>query len=197
MQKDKLKNTMRFCSTAKYTHSKQGFTLIEMLIALAVAGILAMIVWPQYTQSVRTQVLSKPADELYSRLRGFRQIALDKGRTVTVSVKDADGNNTLDDSWNAGVIAFFDDDSDGLWDATEETVGGSSSYDSNLVFSVEGSSDPSQLTRSIRFNSTGIAAFAGTGRFSVCDNNQTEENGWEININISGIIRKAPYSGCD
>ncbi|MCE9536827.1 MAG: GspH/FimT family pseudopilin [Nitrospirae bacterium] len=81
---------------------EQGWSLTELLIVLAIMGIMTMLAGPSYqTMTTRTQARSATA-EIASELRLARQLAMARrerlrvifdreGRTVTIQRADAEG----------------------------------------------------------------------------------------------------------
>ena len=73
----------------------KGFTLIEMLVVVALMGIFLAIAAPNFASLIRTNRVQAAADELVGILQYARAEAITRGVTVTLT---ADSENT----WNAG-----------------------------------------------------------------------------------------------
>ena len=81
---------------------EQGWSLAELLIVLAIMGVMTMLAWPSYqTLTARAQARSATA-EIASELRLARQLAMARrerlrvifdrdGRTITLRRADAEG----------------------------------------------------------------------------------------------------------
>ncbi|BFM08982.1 GspH/FimT family pseudopilin [Halioxenophilus aromaticivorans] len=88
-----------------------GFTLVQLLITLAIASVLSGIALPNFSQLYAQHQATTAANELLSQLRFARTHALSQGRYVSVCAigeQDKCGTN-----WARGLYAFYDDDSDG------------------------------------------------------------------------------------
>lgn len=75
-----------------------GFTLIELTVTLAIAGMLMYFAIPAYSDFSRRQSLSNETNDLLSDLGFARSLAIENGSNVTVTSTDGDVNWT--NGWN-------------------------------------------------------------------------------------------------
>ncbi len=68
----------------KHKHIIRGFTLVELMVALAIAGILVSYGLPSYTRFAKRQSLSTETNNLLSDLNFARNLAIDKGTNVSL-----------------------------------------------------------------------------------------------------------------
>ncbi|MFK8011656.1 MAG: GspH/FimT family pseudopilin [Marinicellaceae bacterium] len=83
-----------------------GFSLIELVVTLAIAGILMYYAIPAYSDFSKRQTLSNQTNDLLGDLGFARSLAIENGSVVTVT--SANGNN-----WSNG------------WDISETSADGS------------------------------------------------------------------------
>lgn len=84
-----------------------GFTLVELLMTLAVAAVLATIAVPSFTATIRHSRAVTTVNELHTALNFARHSAITRNSYV-VLCKSADGkrcNHALPD-WNSGWLVF-------------------------------------------------------------------------------------------
>ena len=70
-----------------------GFTMIEMMITLAVAGVLALLAAPAMTTLIQTQQARTAASELHGALNFARSEALKRGVSIEVVPVSGDWKN--------------------------------------------------------------------------------------------------------
>lgn len=90
------------CHMAK----EQGLTLLELLIALAVAAVLASLAAPNFNSFIQHNRAAAQVNTLAGTLNYARSTAITRNRAVTLC-RSADGhqcNHQLE--WNAGWIVF-------------------------------------------------------------------------------------------
>ena len=75
-----------------------GFTLIELVVTLGIAGILMYFAIPSYREFSQRQALSNETNDLLSDLGFARSLAIENGSRVTVTSVDGDINWT--NGWN-------------------------------------------------------------------------------------------------
>lgn len=75
------------------SRSHRGFTLIEMMITIAVAAILMAIVVPSFRTFTLSQRVKSGSFDLYSTLMLARSEAVKRRATVTVAASAANWNN--------------------------------------------------------------------------------------------------------
>lgn len=68
----------------------QGFTLVELMITVALLAIMAMIAVPSFTQFTQNNQLQAKAEELQSFLQAARTEAVVKRAVITLKAKDTD-----------------------------------------------------------------------------------------------------------
>lgn len=74
-------------------HKNQGFTLLEILIALAIAGILAALTLPNLLAWLNSNRVQEATDAIQSALRDAQKQAIRRGRSCTINFTNGTSNN--------------------------------------------------------------------------------------------------------
>lgn len=86
---------------------RNGFTLIELMIVIAVAAVLLSVAVPSFQETVRNNRLAANVNEVISALNMARSEAIKRGAPVTVCKGTAAGCNTAA-AWENGWVVFAD-----------------------------------------------------------------------------------------
>lgn len=99
-----------------YCARELGFTLIELMVTLAMVAILMTVAVPSFTTFQRNAELTSFSNSLLSGINAARGEAMKRGRNAMVVPGDGA-------SWNSGWTVFVDMNRDGAYDeATDITV---------------------------------------------------------------------------
>ena len=104
--------------------SGRGFTLLELMVTLAVAAILIAVGAPALTSTVRQNRAVSEANNLVSLLTLARSEAIKRNRQITMC-KTADGTSCSTSptvKWNEGALIFMDLDCDETLDTSAVTT---------------------------------------------------------------------------
>lgn len=146
----------------------RGFTLAELVVILAIAGVLAALVAPTLSSYARTSALQAAARELATSINLGRQIAISQNTTVCVEV--ATVTNIRLRTGGCGGTIWTGPGTDGsgairISDASALHL----STTGNVVFTSLGAASPAgtyTLTNPVN-NGTRTVVVAATGRVSV------------------------------
>jgi type IV fimbrial biogenesis protein FimT len=94
---------------AFFTRSRRsGFTLIELMVVIAIASILAMLAIPSFIDMIQRNRVSGEVNSFVGDLQYARSEAIQHGQSVTLC-PSSDGLNCLGaNQWNLGWIVFSD-----------------------------------------------------------------------------------------
>ncbi|MEM7251174.1 MAG: GspH/FimT family pseudopilin [Pseudomonadota bacterium] len=112
---------------------QSGFTIPELMATLAVAGILAALAAPSFTDFIANERLRSAANDMVAMMFTARTEAIKRNRRVTVCKLSTTGANectaancacdaTAGNDWSNGWMSFVDDNSDGSLTAGEEVL---------------------------------------------------------------------------
>jgi prepilin-type N-terminal cleavage/methylation domain-containing protein len=74
-------------------HKNQGFTLLEILVALAITGILAALTLPNLLAWLNSNKVQEATDSIQSALRDAQRQAIRRGRICTINFTNGTGTN--------------------------------------------------------------------------------------------------------
>ena len=95
----------------------RGFTLIELMVTLAIAAVLMLVAIPSMTAYKRNAELTSATNTLLSAINSARGEAMKRGMNAMV-VPTGNGS-----SWNTGWVVFVDKDRTQVYDAAaDQTV---------------------------------------------------------------------------
>jgi type IV fimbrial biogenesis protein FimT len=89
---------------------KRGFTLIELMVTMAILVILATLAAPSFQQTIASSRLTSTTNELFTSLTQARTDAVRQGKRMTICVSN-DGSSCATAStvtWSAGWISWPD-----------------------------------------------------------------------------------------
>jgi type IV fimbrial biogenesis protein FimT len=101
-----------------------GFTIIELMIALAMVAIIVSIGMPSFTQMVANQRLTSLANDLVGDVLFARSEAAGRGARVTICAS-ANGSTCLGTTpadWSRGRLVFSDINANGALDTGEPII---------------------------------------------------------------------------
>lgn len=104
-----------------------GFTLIELVATLVIAGILVALAAPRFSDLVLGDRLTSQANELVLDLNIARSEAIKRGEAVTVCKQDpaqtaAKCNTVTGATWSGGWVTFMDSNGDSQVSAGEKIL---------------------------------------------------------------------------
>lgn len=191
------------------TETARGFTLIELMVTIAVIAIMAALAVPQLNSFMRSNRLTSQINSFVSALQVARSEAVKRGAHVVVCAS-SDQQKCDTTQWELGWIVFVDDSSNPFTFAapTNPTasqilrVGGKLGGDDTLRDSL--SAAGTNTTGAIIYKASGapITSTANTSgnTFTLCDpgdaadpNNTSnrQKRARAVNIRVSGLISLA------
>ncbi|MCG6866333.1 MAG: GspH/FimT family pseudopilin [Thiogranum sp.] len=154
---------------------ENGFTLVELIVTLAIAAILMTVAVPSFMTTIKNNRLITDANRLVSSVGLARSEAIKQGRTATVCVSADQATCTGETDWTLGWMVWVDVNGNAAFDAGEER-GFAAAFPGNGVTFTSGASQ-------IQFTPQGAATAAAT--LDLCDD-RAGETGRRINVSNTG-----------
>lgn len=181
-----------------------GFTLLELLVALAIAGILLGIGVPSFNQAVNESRISSQYNAMVGSLYLARSEAIKGPGDVTVCPRSAKGSSQCGNNsdWVNGWLVFLDytsvpGEANANIDAGDEIISVVAAIkgDNNVVAigSQTNSAADAQEVSFVRYTQNGGTLWRGAS-VVVCDAGRGSEFSRAINIVLTGDIRRGRIS---
>lgn len=168
--------------------TQSAFTLIELMVTIAIAGILLAIAVPSFSELVSNNRLSARSNEMVSAIAFARSEAMKRGRPVTLCRSANSGSGvetgwscaTGSGGWETGWVVFVDTDNDGVADVGEPRLRGKEGF-GTTAYTMRGTSN---IANRITFTDQGMTALDSDGTLTVCDTHRRVSR--QISIAITG-----------
>lgn len=155
-----------------YKKSNTGFTLIEIMVTLAIVGIFASIALPSFSKLIETNRITTATNELVSNLILTKSEALKRTNSVTLCPSSNQETCNTNKEYSTGWVIFLDCADVGKMNAG--TIAGCGPNNREEVIKVSDGFDSLFMTNNVQkavtFNYTGRPAGVSTfniGRVSV------------------------------
>lgn len=150
-----------------------GFTLIELMVTLAVAAIMMTMAVPSFTSMTKNNRLTTQTNQLVTALNLARSEAINRRATINVVATDASSSGN---EWGKGWSVVID--------------GGATL---RIFQSLEGGStlDSTNSVTTIQYQASGRANVTDT--FTMCDD-RSGETGRQISILTTGRVTTSPVT---
>lgn len=158
---------------------RNGFTLIEMMMTIAIAVILLMIAVPGFQQLLVTNRITTQTNNLISDLAVARSEAIKRGIRVTVCRTNIDSNCVSGAAWGDGRLIFPDGGTAGTVDGTDAVLRYAEPLPGGLTLVPQGAF----TSAFVQYTATGTATPTGTLR--LC---KSGYKGRDITISTTGRV---------
>jgi type IV fimbrial biogenesis protein FimT len=171
----------------------RGFTLVELMVTIAIAAVLMLVAAPTYMDARRNALLSDTVDSLVSSAASARAAALKSGRDAYVQVLDAGVG------WRSGWVVYVDNNWNEQFDAgTDEMVLRQEALPTEVTVGTSGTSTLS--SGYIRYIGSGFPRSKSSPAVAVGGALSMETSSRKINITLepAGRLRscRAGSTGC-
>lgn len=135
-------------------HGNRGFTLIELMVTMALAAVLMAIAAPSFVQYQRNSELTSLTNSLLAAINAAKGEAMKTGRNAFII--------PLGTGWNSGWVVYVDTNRDNSFtEGTDITVQKQDAVKS--YFSITGNNIAAGSSPYIKFDSTGYSTDNSAG----------------------------------
>jgi type IV fimbrial biogenesis protein FimT len=170
---------------------QHGFTIIELLVTLAILALLVGIGLPSMQETVKQNRIQGILENFSTAIKYTRSEAV--GQRANVSICASSNQSSCTGSWQQGWIIFSDVDGAGDFDSGTDTllrVG--EAIETGYTLSFDYSSSPTSITFSGRGSTTGH-----TGTIKLCEPGKVAKYARGIILQRTGSLRFSVDSDLD
>ncbi len=164
-------------SVRRASSIQKGLTLIELIVGIAILGIMAAIAIPSFTETIQSNRQAANVNSFLASLKFARSEAIKRSATITVCKSSNQSScNIQGNIWENGWIVFFDRNGDGIRtvtstpDTNETLLRANASLNSGLTLR-----PTATFNNNITYTSKGINQDITAGLFSFCDGRGASE----------------------
>ncbi len=171
----------------------RGFTLLELLIALAILGITMAFATPSFITVISNNRISSGASDFVSALQLAKAESAARITPVTLCKKNIAGNGCVNaGDWQQGWIVFSDINGDGAVNGADTIVLDHEALDTQITFG-----GTAGVTNFITYRPSGTTSINATQVLILCDARGFAESGKGILVTITGRgnVMKAADTG--
>ena len=186
-----------------------GFTILELMMVVAVMAILAVIAAPSLGDIVRNARMTSAANDLLTDLSVARAEAVKRGAATAICTSN-NGTSCTASAWNLGWILFADPDGNGVLADAPPVCSPQSACIVKVVPAIDGAASvpPTTIVSAanatnadgasyVGFRPSGVVTAGGAGvpiTFTICDkrtvanvgNNAALLRGRQVNVSNTG-----------
>ena len=156
----------------RLNYEAAGFTIIEVMITIAIAGVMAALALPSYNNLVKNNCMTTSANSLVTSLQLAKSEAVKRRNEITLEpIKSSGDSDYAANEWGEG------------WTVLDDTVSPSETLRVvELTCGLETMTIDGDDT-SVTYDASGFTNTTST--FTICDD-RTNETGREISVNSLG-----------
>jgi type IV fimbrial biogenesis protein FimT len=175
----------------KYTKDSSGFSFMELMVVIAMIGILSAVALPGLLRALPEQRLKNAARNLYADMQRARLLAVRENRPISVRFNNGDNFYYFDDNDDSGFTA-------GEFRRNLSEDGDVSFGKGKAIKDWENPANnlPTSPTDNIVFSSTGEAAFdSGLTRSIILLQNQNQDVSYAVITKQFGSVQIRRFNG--
>lgn len=171
------------------TIRQQGFTIVELMITVGIAGIIIMIAAPNMSEFVKNERLTTATNTLISDFLLARSKAVEMNQPVIVCASSDQSSCSNTSTFDKGWIVGIDVDNSGSLDNADTLIKVQQELSSGISISDGG-------LKAIVFNSRGFTPdLKTTDILSICDSRK-DDNSKAISFSPTGRISRGGSPSC-
>lgn len=160
----------------------QGFTIIELMVTLAVVGVLLAVAVPGLSDLLERNRLQSASTNLYTALLSARSEALKRNQDIVVACKQSDGSACATAGsggiWKYGWLVFPADDASEILREEGELRAG------DTLFAVDDPNSPGTKYNSVSFRPSGTASTELS--FVLCNADADPSTARVVSVEVTG-----------